>query len=267
MSRVGRDERVRLHEAASALAGIRAATTLLNSPGAIGEDRRAAMTAMVQSELERLERMVRRQQDAARPGISEPRADEMQAGEMRAEVIDLDSVVATMVLAHEAKGTDVVWRPSRSLGRMLALGDSDQLTEALNVLLDNAAAHGSGSVRIEVRAADQASTSVEIAVTDDGPGVAPELRRRIFAWGVSRPGSTGQGIGLHAARDLMERQGGYLELVEAKEQTTFVIGIPMLGCIDGWADGCADGGADGGAGDGADQHDAPTRGGRRGVAA
>ncbi|HEY9251603.1 MAG TPA: sensor histidine kinase [Nocardioides sp.] len=260
MSRVGRDERARLHEAASALAGIRAATTLLNSPGAIGDDRRAAMTAMVQSELERLARMVRRQQDAARPGIPEPRsdemrADEMSAGEMRAEVIDLDSVVATMVLAHEAKGADVVWRPSR----MLALGDSDQLTEALNVLLDNAAAHGSGSVRIEVRAAEPASTSVEIAVTDDGPGVAPELRRRIFAWGVSRPGSTGQGIGLHAARDLMERQGGYLELVEASERTTFVLGIPMLGC--------ADGGAGDGAGDGADQHDTPTRGGRRGVAA
>ena len=256
MSRVGRDERARLHEAASALAGIRAATTLLSSPSAIGDDRRAAMTAMVQSELERLERMVRRQQDAARPGIPEPRADEMTADEMRAdeiraEVIDLDSVVATMVLAHEAKGTDVMWRPSR----MLALGDSDQLTEALNVLLDNAAAHGSGSVRIEVRAAEPASTSVEIAVTDDGPGVPPELRRRIFAWGVSRPGSTGQGIGLHAARDLMERQGGYLELVEASERTTFVLGIPMLGC------------ADGGAGDGADEHDTPTRGGRRGVAA
>lgn len=249
MSRVGRDERARLHEAASALAGIRAATTLLNSPGAIGDDRRAAMTAMVQSELERLERMVRRQQDAAR--AAEPGTDETRTDETRAEVIDLDSVVATMVLAHEAKGTDVVWGPSR----MLALGDSDQLTEALNVLLDNAAAHGSGSVRIEVRAAEPTSTSVEIVVTDDGPGVAPELRRRIFAWGVSRPGSTGQGIGLHAARDLMERQGGYLELVEARERTTFVLGIPMLGC------------ADGGAGDGADQHDTPTRGGRRGVAA
>jgi len=251
MSRAGRDERARLHEAASALAGIRAATTLLNSPSAIGDERRAAMTAMVQSELERLERMVRRQQDAARSGIPEPRADEMRAGEMRAEVIDLDSVVATMVLAHEARGTEVVWRPSR----MLALGDSDELTEALNVLLDNAAAHGSGSVRIEVRAAEPGSTSVEIAVTDDGPGVAPELRRRIFAWGVSRPGSTGQGIGLHAARDLMERQGGYLELVEVGEQTTFVLGIPMLGC------------ADGGTGDRVDQHDTPVRGGRRGVAA
>ena len=248
-SRVGSDERARLHEAASALAGIRAATTLLNSSGEIGDERRAAMAAMVLSELERLERMVRRQQDAARPGM--PGMPEPQAGEMRAEVIDLDAVLATMVLAHEAKGTDVEWRPSR----MLALGDSDQLTEALNVLLDNAAAHGSGSVRIDVRPAEAASASVEIAVTDDGPGVAPELRRRIFAWGVSRPGSTGQGIGLHMARDLMERQGGYLELAETGERTTFVLGIPMLGC------------ADDGAGRGADEYDTPTRGGRSGVAA
>lgn len=247
-SRVGPDDRARLHEAASALAGIRAATTLLNVPGAIGDDRRAAMTAMVLSELERLERMVRRQQDAAKPVIPEQRA-----GEPRAEVIDLDAVLATMVLAHEAKGTDVVCRPSR----MLALGDSDQLTEALNVLLDNAADHGSGPVRIEVRAAGRANTSVEIAVTDHGPGIAPELRRRIFAWGVSRPGSAGQGIGLHAARDLMERQGGYLELAETGERTTFVLGIPMLGCIDDGADERADDGA----------HDTPTRGGRRGVAA
>ena len=204
------------------------------------------MAAMVQSELERLERMVRRQQDAARRVVPEP-----QDGELRAEVIDLDAVVSAMVLAHEAKGTTVTWRPSR----MLALGDSDQLTEALNVLLDNAAAHGSGPVRIDVRAAGPAHTSVEVAVTDHGPGVAPELRRRIFAWGVSRPGSTGQGIGLHAARDLMERQGGYLELAETGERTTFVLGIPMLGCIDDRAD------------EGAGEHDTPTRGGRSGVAA
>ena len=244
-SRVGPDERARLHEAASALAGVRAATTLLHSSGEIDAVRRASMAAMVQSELERLERMVRRQQDAARPVIPQPRA-----GEVRAEVIDLDAVVSAMVLAHEAKGTTVTWRPSR----MLALGDSDQLTEALNVLLDNAAAHGSGPVRIDVRAAGPAHTSVEVAVTDHGPGVAPELRRRIFAWGVSRPGSTGQGIGLHAARDLMERQGGYLELAETGERTTFVLGIPMLGCIDG---------ADQGAG----EQDTSTRGGRSGVAA
>ncbi|MFI5627605.1 sensor histidine kinase [Nocardioides sp. NPDC051685] len=250
-SRVGPDERARLHEAASVLAGVRAATTLLNSPGEIGDERRASMAAMVQSELERLERMVRRQQEEA-VGTVIP---ESAAGELRAEVIDLDAVVSAMVLAHEAKGTTVTWRPSR----MLALGDSDQLTEALNVLLDNAAAHGSGPVRIDVGGAGPANTSVEIAVTDHGSGVAPELRRRIFAWGVSRPGSTGQGVGLHAARDLMERQGGYLELAETGERTTFVLGIPMLGCIDDRADDRA--------GDGAGEHDTPTQGGRSGVAA
>ncbi|MEU0317075.1 ATP-binding protein [Nocardioides sp. NPDC006273] len=226
MSRVGRDERARLHEVASALAGIRAATMLLNAPGGVEGERRAALAQMAQSELQRLERMVQKQQEIASSAAASLRVSS-QDDEV-AEVIDLDAVVGTIVLAHEAKGTEVEWRPSR----MLALGDSDQLTEALNVLLDNAATHGSGPARIEVRAVDRPSTSVEIAVTDDGPGVAPELRRRIFAWGVSGPGSTGQGIGLHVARDLMERQGGYLELSESGERTTFVLGIPLLGCAD-----------------------------------
>lgn len=221
MSRVGADERARLHEVASALAGVRAATTLLNMPGNMGDERRAAMTEMVQGELQRLERMVQQRQDSTAPVPQQRSADET-------EVIDLDAVVGTLVLAHEAKGTEVEWRPSR----MLALGDADQMTEALNVLLDNAASHGSGSVRIEIGAADRGETSVEIAVTDCGPGIAPELRRRIFAWGVKGPHSAGQGIGLHLARDLMERQGGYLELVEVEERTTFVLGIPMLGRVD-----------------------------------
>ncbi|WP_141781801.1 sensor histidine kinase [Nocardioides albertanoniae] len=221
MSRVGADERARLHEVASALAGIRAATTLLNTPGDMGDERRAAMAAMVQGELERLERMVQERQDSTAPSSPERPADET-------EVIDLDAVVGTLVLAHAAKGTEVDWRPSR----MLALGDADQMTEALNVLLDNAASHGGGSARIEIGAPDPRQTSVEISVTDNGPGIAPELRRRVFAWGVKGPRSAGQGIGLHLARDLMERQGGYLELVEAEDRTTFVLGIPMLGRAD-----------------------------------
>lgn len=243
MSRVGRDERARLHEVASALAGIRAATTLLNAPGGVEGKRRAALAQTAQSELQRLERMVQKQQKLAGSETATLRVSRQE--DEVAEVIDLDAVLGTIIVAHEAKGTEVEWRPSR----MLALGDSDQLTEALNVLLDNAATHGSGPVRIEMRAVDRPSTSVEIAVTDDGPGVAPELRRRIFAWGVSGPSSTGQGIGLHVARDLMERQGGYLDLSESGERTTFVIGIPLLGCVD----------------DGADEH-ASGQGGRRGLA-
>ena len=220
MTRVGADERARLHEVASALAGVRAATALLNMPGDLAEERRAAMAEMVQRELQRLQRMVQQRQDSTDPVAPETSAQET-------EVVDLDAVVGSLARAHEAKGTSVEWRPSR----LLALGDADQMTEALNVLLDNAASHGGGSVLIDIGAADRGETSVEIAVTDHGPGIAPELRRRIFAWGVKAPHSAGQGIGLHLARDLMERQGGYLELVEVEERTTVVLGIPMLGRV------------------------------------
>lgn len=256
VSRVGRDERARLHEVASTLAGVRAATTLLNAPGGIVEERRAVIAEMVLSELQRLERMVQERQDVVRSErdpLAWMRAD--RPADQVGEVIDLDAVVGTLVLAHQVRGTEIEWSPSR----MLALGDSDHMAEALNVLLDNATTHGAGPVRVTVNAAGSTSTAVEIAVADSGPGVPPELRRRIFAWGVSGPASDGQGIGLHTARDLMERQGGYLELVESGEATTFVIGIPMLGCTGERADQ--------GAQDDTGESETPAQGGSSGVAA
>ena len=54
---------------------------------------------------------------------------------------------------------------------------------------------------------------VTVTVSDQGPGIAPELRERLFDWGVSRPDSPGQGIGLHVAADITHELGGRLELL------------------------------------------------------
>jgi signal transduction histidine kinase len=54
--------------------------------------------------------------------------------------------------------------------------------------------------------------SVLVHVSDDGPGVLPELGERIFERAVRRPGSRGQGLGLAMARDLVESVGGSLTL-------------------------------------------------------
>ncbi|HEY6853173.1 MAG TPA: HAMP domain-containing sensor histidine kinase, partial [Gemmatimonadales bacterium] len=50
-------------------------------------------------------------------------------------------------------------------------------------------------------------TAVRVSVTDDGPGVPAEVRRRLFQPGVStKPG--GWGIGLALARRIVEQQHG-----------------------------------------------------------
>lgn len=78
--------------------------------------------------------------------------------------------------------------------------------EILDVLLDNAARHGDGTVRVQARPIDG---SLAIDVGDEGRGIAePD---HVF----TRRSGEGHGIGLALARSLAEADGGRLDLVDA----------------------------------------------------
>jgi signal transduction histidine kinase len=94
---------------------------------------------------------------------------------------------------------------------------SGGVAQVLATLLDNSLVHGAGQVTLTTRSA---GTSVVIEVTDEGPGVPPELGQRIFARSVSSAGSTGLGLAL--ARDLATADGGRLELLHG-EPPTFAV--------------------------------------------
>ena len=99
-----------------------------------------------------------------------------------------------------------------------------------NVLLDNAAKHGRSEAEVAV---ELDGNYVEVAVHDDGPGVDPSLRTGLFEWGVRGASSSGQGIGLHVARDLAQQQGGYLRTRHvAGGGATFVLGLPLASTDD-----------------------------------
>jgi two-component system NtrC family sensor kinase len=54
---------------------------------------------------------------------------------------------------------------------------------------------------------------VVLTVSDDGPGISPEVRQRLFEpFVTSRPAQGGTGLGLHVARRIVEQVGGSLEL-------------------------------------------------------
>ena len=202
--------RARMHEVTSTLAGVRSASELLCNSETLDPERRVAMMTMMGSELRRLERLVRAQRGGA---------DTMP---IDVGVIDVDAVVHNLALAHEASGTTVVHEPSNAL----AVGSSDAAARIINILLDNAAKHGSGAVDVTVRhEPGESGQMVVIEVSDDGPGVAPEVRERIFEWGVRGPDSAGQGIGLNEAHTVADRMGGSLRLADA-DRTTFMVTLP-----------------------------------------
>jgi signal transduction histidine kinase len=75
-------------------------------------------------------------------------------------------------------------------------------TRALAPLVENAGQHAEKRVTMDLRALDL----IEIAVSDDGPGVPPDLRESIFEPGTSNQGSSGLGLGI--ARRVARSLGG-----------------------------------------------------------
>jgi signal transduction histidine kinase len=197
-----REQRAQLHEIGSTLAGITSASRLVHEATVLlPSHRRVALREMIEAELSRLERLVQ--------GGSDAQVD-----------FAVDDVLRPLVVAQHAQSRSVIWEPSGAL----AHGCPDALAEAVNVLLNNAAKHGDNAgVSLRVRQVDAA---VEIEVADSGPGISPDLRPHVFDWGVRGSHSSGQGIGLHVARSLIEQQGGYLRLQDSTGPgTTFTLGL------------------------------------------
>jgi signal transduction histidine kinase len=103
--------------------------------------------------------------------------------------------------------------------------DGPRLRQALLNLVQNAAEATSarGTVRLSVSAQ---GAFARIAVSDDGPGVSPEVAARLFEPFVTGK-AKGTGLGLAIARRIVERHGGRLDHVAAAAPgTTFEILLP-----------------------------------------
>lgn len=95
--------------------------------------------------------------------------------------------------------------------------DPASIVEVLYMLIDNASKYSAAGTVIALSAARADERSVQVAVSDDGPGIPPELRERVFEKFFRVPGREprdrhrrGVGLGLPIARRLVEAQAGRL---------------------------------------------------------
>ena len=178
-----------LHEVAGAVAGISAATHLLRTGQAALDDRdRRRLESLVADENARVERLLGH---SAQQPITE---------------LSLDAVVDPVVLSHQARGRTVEWTSSGVHVR----GRADALTEVVAILVDNAAVH-SGSSRVELTATAIGELAV-LKVTDEGRGIPREQLATVLDWGARGSTSSGRGIGLAVAAQLVADMGGRLEV-------------------------------------------------------
>ncbi len=109
------------------------------------------------------------------------------------------------------------------------VGDKDRIEQAITNLLTNAQKYGKGSpISLQV---NQTRETVEISVSDQGPGIAPENIERIFQKferGVASSSVTGMGVGLFLTRTIVEAHGGTIRVESQLEKgSTFRISLPQ----------------------------------------
>jgi signal transduction histidine kinase len=136
-----------------------------------------------------------------------------RGGSPAREALALDPIVSRVVerLGATARKAGTSLRFAGGSSRVLAL-DEARLDRAVHNLVRNAieAAGVGGHVLVSTR--DDPHSTV-VAVEDDGPGVPPEDRSRIFELFFSKKGG-GSGLGLPLARRAIEDHGGEIEVLE-----------------------------------------------------
>ena len=112
------------------------------------------------------------------------------------------------------------------LPRIHAYGS--ELNQVWTNILDNAvhAMGGEGDITIRTFRRDD---DVIVEIEDDGPGILPEHRSRIFdAFFTTKPPGEGTGLGLNTSYNIVvEKHGGSIDLESEPGRTCFFVSLPM----------------------------------------
>jgi signal transduction histidine kinase len=186
------------HEIRNPLGVIRGAVELVGAragPALSPRDREALSDVL--GEVERLRHLTEDLLDLSR----EPALDLAR--------VDLSEIAAAAARSAGASHPGLAVR--LELPQLPVMADRRRLTQVLLNLLLNAAQAGARSAAITGEGRQGAE--VRLKVRDDGPGVPPALRPRLFQpFATGRPGGTG--LGLAICRRLVERHGGTLRLLD-----------------------------------------------------
>jgi two-component system NtrC family sensor kinase len=150
------------------------------------------------------------------------RREPVKPGAMLRSVLDL--------LDDDQSASDIELVCELSAGLPAVMGDPDQLHHVLTNLIVNArqALQDSPLPRQIRVAATVTGSTLEIAVSDNGPGVPEEISSRIFDpfFTTKKPGA-GTGIGLAVSRGIAEAHGGSLTLTPTTQGARFLLRLPL----------------------------------------
>ena len=200
------------HELKTPITGIKGALELLAEHPAMTQEERTRFLANAGADADRLSHLLRRLLDLAR-------ADMAAAPEDAA--IDLAGPALKVADAHRRNDFTVAAR----LDGLPPVAAPAELIEAvLETLVENS--RQAGASRVDIEGAVRGDRTC-LSVGDDGPGIPPADRERVFEpFHTGRRSEGGSGLGLSIARSLLASVGGTIESVEAEKGARFEIELP-----------------------------------------
>lgn len=133
--------------------------------------------------------------------------------------VDVRTVVdgALEILAYGLRSSGVEVRTAFAAELPLVEADPDQLSQVvINMIVNAQQAFGDrAGERIVYLGLGGVPGGLELTIGDNGPGIAPEIRTRIFeAFYTTKPVGVGTGIGLAVCRSIVEAHGGRIAVAE-----------------------------------------------------
>ena len=203
------------HEFKTPLTGISGAVELLQDHfDTMSAEERRRFLDNIAGDSERLSRLVSRLLDLARADLATAEPGALaEIGEPLRKAAD----------AVAGPGFTVDFDLPGDLGP--APAPALTLETVIAILLQNSRQAGAGRAKVLAR---RRKSQLVLLVSDDGPGVAPGDRERLFEpFFTSRRAEGGTGLGLPIARSLLAASGGRLELVPSAQGAAFEISLPL----------------------------------------
>jgi len=212
------------HELKTPLATIRGSAELLEGPASNDPVARAKFLTNIQTEVERLDRIVSELLKLSR----------IEAQPAGAEITPMDAAVTAREIAevYRARAADagVVFRSEIGNEALPVRIAELQLKQLLTNLLDNALQFTVAGSQVQFRATRQ-DGSILFDVIDEGSGIEPELLPKVFDRFFTtenpRTGNRGTGLGLAIAKSIASANSGKISVSsEVGRGSTFTVIFP-----------------------------------------
>lgn len=206
------------HDLRTPLTGIKAAVSTVRREN-VSEEARQELYEVIEQEADRLNHFIQGMMDLAKLEAGQVALDQrpVTAEEIVEDALDR---AEPLVAGHHVEVAIESGMPAMNI-------DPRLISQVLYTLLENAAKYSPAGTRLRVTARREGAESACFLVQDEGPGVPPDLRDKVFRKFFRAASGKGYGVGLAVAKGIVQAHNGRIWISDAANGVGTVVGFQI----------------------------------------